>query len=121
MKYPPIFYWKYTFNYNGFIIPRVGIVINEKLRHHPRLEYLLRHERVHWNQSKRCGLVTIFVILYVLDVLYHGYDLSLFEIEARYEENKLAKYHYTWAVRHGLAKTPENPEFRKGKKFNNPI
>lgn len=118
---PFIFYWKYTFNYNGFIIPYVGIIINSSLKNHPRLDNLIAHEFVHWLQWKRYKLATIFIFLYLCDVLYHGYDLSLFEIEARKNESKYAKYNYTEAVRYGLASTPENENFRKGKKIRSRI
>lgn len=110
------FYWKYTFNYNGFIIPYVGIVLNESVKGKKGEEVLKRHEMVHYQQFKRYGAL-LFIILYLFDVLYHGYDLSLFEIEARYEEENFAKYNYTYAVRNGQAKTVHNPDFRKGKKI----
>lgn len=112
----PIFFWRYTFRYNGFIIPYVGIIINSSLKTHPRLVNLICHEEIHWKQWKRCKLATIFIFLYLCDVLYHGYDWSLYELEARAGENKWVKYNYTEAVRYGLASTPENPNFRKGKR-----
>lgn len=115
MKSPRIFYWSYTFNYNGLIIPMVGIIINRSLKDHPAKQNLIDHEMIHWKQYKKYT-VALFLFFYVIDVLYHGYDLSLFEIEARFNETKLVKYNYTDAVRNGYAKTPHNPNFRKGKK-----
>lgn len=112
----PVFFWRYTFNYNGFIIPYVGIIINSSLKESPLLNNLIDHEFVHWKQWKRYKSATLFIFLYLCDVIYHGYDLSLFEIEARFNENKWVKYNYTQAVRLGLANTPENENFRKGKK-----
>jgi hypothetical protein len=118
-KQPYIFYWPYTFQYNGFIIPMVGIVINKSLKDHPNKQNLIDHEMIHWKQYKKYTVI-LFLFLYLCDVLYHGYDLSLFEIEARYNENKWVKYNYTAAVRQGFAKTPHNPNFRKGKQIKFP-
>lgn len=112
-----IFYWKYTFNYNGFIIPYVGVILNKNVKGIEKENELIAHELIHWIQFKRYG-ATLFVLLYLIDVLLHSYDLSLFEIEARFNENDFAKYNYTYAVRNGLSKTPHNPNFRKGKKIH---
>lgn len=118
-KIPPVFHWSYTFNYNGFIIPMIGIVINKSLKDHPNKQNLIDHEMIHWQQYKKYTMI-LFLFLYLCDVLYHGYDLSLFEIAARYNENKWVKYNYTAAVRHGFANTPANPNFRKGKRIKFP-
>jgi hypothetical protein len=114
MRTPRIFYWKYTFNYNGFIIPYVGIVLNSSVRGVRGEDVLIEHEKVHYKQFEKYGAI-LFILLYLMDVMYHSYDLSLFEIEARFAEDNFAKYNYTYAVRNGLAKTPHNPNFRKGK------
>lgn len=98
----------------------IGIVINKNVKNDPNVQNLIDHEMVHWKQCKKYRTI-LYLILYLLDILYHGYDLSLFEIEARYNESNFGKYYYTYAVREGLAKTPQNINFRKGKKFNSPI
>ena len=118
-KYPKVFYWKYTFNYNWFIIPMVGIVINKKLKKHKKLKNLIKHETIHWNQYKKYTAL-IFIILYLVDILVNGYDWSLLEIEARQNENLFTQTFYTYSVRNFLADTPWNKNFRRGKKFKDP-
>lgn len=112
-------YWRYTFNYNGFVIPYFGIVINKSLKGHNLLPNLLEHEYIHWKQFEQLTLFQ-FLILYIVYSIKYGYDLNPIEIEARYQETDFVKEHYTFSVRMGLANTPKNPNFRRFKPYNKP-
>lgn len=111
-KYPKIHYWKNTFGFNGFVFPLYGIVINESLQCHPKLDNLIDHEYVHWLQFKRYGILPM-LILYIYQMIKYGYDKSPLEIEARFNEGEFTKQNYTYCVRNGYANTPHNPEFRR--------
>lgn len=106
---PKIYYLKNTFGYNGYIIPYVGVIINEAQKGNINL---IDHELVHWSQFRTMGIFR-FALKYFYHAIVSGYDLNPLEIEARYNENNFAKYNYTYAVRNGLSKTVYNPNFRK--------
>ena len=96
------------FGFNGCTIPPFGIFINEK---HKDNENLLSHERIHWKQYHRLGLLG-FYALYLYGYLKYGYDLHPMEIEARSVENDYCKLNYTECVRLGLSKTITDDKFR---------
>jgi len=107
---PRVFYLKsLPFGYNGFIVPPFGIFIKEE---HRNSKSLLLHELVHWQQFQREGFIN-FLINYNSAHKKVGYDKNPYEIEARFEETDFCKSNYTYCVRNGMAKTVNNPNFRK--------
>tara|TARA_R100001244_G_scaffold79990_3_gene62769 strand:- start:454 stop:852 length:399 start_codon:yes stop_codon:yes gene_type:complete len=109
-KEPKVFVWnRVPFGFNGFILPPFGIVIDDDAK--GDLE-LINHEKVHWEQYKREGLI-LFVLNYSVEAFKKGYDKNKYEIEARYEESEYCQLNYTECVRKGLANTVFNPNFRK--------
>lgn len=112
---PPIFNFKnLPFNYNGFILPPLGIFIKTSEKQN---QNLIDHEMMHWKQYQREGLLN-FLSNYSKENKAKGYDLNKYEIEARFNENDFCKVNYTECVRKGLAKTVYNPNFRKLKRVN---
>jgi hypothetical protein len=94
-------------NYNGLIIPLVGVFIKESEREN---KALLDHELIHWNQYQREGL--IMLPKYILNNLKNGYDKNSYEVEARFNESEYCKYNYTECIRSGASNTAYNPNFR---------
>ena len=94
-------------NYNGLIIPAVGIFIKESERGN---QELLDHELVHWEQYKKEGL--LMFPKYLIENIRKGYDKNKYEVEARFNESDYCKYNYTECVRTGLSSTAYNPNFR---------
>jgi len=95
-------------NYNGIMIPLIGVFIKESERGNQKL---LNHELIHWEQYKREGL--IMIPNYIVENLRNGYDKNPYEIESRVNENDYCKYNYTECVRSGISNTISNPNFRK--------
>lgn len=95
-------------NYNGLIVPPIGIFINKSKRDS---EELLNHELIHWEQYKTEGLKMI--PKYIVESIRNGYDRNKYEIKAREGESEFCKTNYTHCVRNGLAKTSHNKNFRK--------
>jgi hypothetical protein len=94
-------------NYNGLIIPAVGVFITESERNN---EELLNHELIHWEQYRREGL--LMLPRYIRENLNNGYDGNSYEVEARENESEYCKYNYTECVRTGQSITAYNPKFR---------
>ena len=106
---PKLYYWRYTFGYNGFCLPFFGVVLNAKQAGNT---LLIEHEMVHWHQFKRYGLLG-FMARYLYHACTVGYDRNPLEVEARFREPDYVKYRYTDAVRKGESLTVSNPDFRK--------
>ena len=94
-------------NYNGLIIPAVGVFIKEAERGN---QALLDHEMIHWEQYKREGL--LMLPKYIIENIRKGYDNNNYEVEARANESEYCKYNYTECVRTGQSSTAYNPNFR---------
>tara|TARA_R110002153_G_scaffold154516_1_gene306559 strand:+ start:442 stop:834 length:393 start_codon:yes stop_codon:yes gene_type:complete len=95
-------------NYNGLIIPAVGVFIKESEKDNKEL---LNHELIHWEQYRREGL--LMLPKYIIENLRNGYDSNKYEVEARGLESDFCKYNYTECVRSGISNTAYNPNFRK--------
>lgn len=67
--------------FRAIMIPYIGIFIRDMYRGD---EKLLRHEMIHYLQFKRMGFV-MFLIRYLLQLLFIGYDTMPMELEARQE------------------------------------
>ena len=67
--------------FRAVMIPYLGIVIRERYRGD---KSLLRHEMIHYFQFKRMGLL-LFLIRYLVQLLFIGYDTMPMEMEARQE------------------------------------
>ena len=95
------------FNYNGLVVPAVGVFIKKSERNN---KVLLEHEMIHWRQYQEEGL--FMLPKYLLENLRYGYDHNKYEIEAREHESDYCKYSYTECIRTGISKTANNPKFR---------
>ena len=95
-------------NYNGMIVPAVGIFITEKEKDN---QELLNHELIHWKQYQEEGL--LMLPKYLSEILKNGYDGNTYEVEARENESEYCKYNYTECVRTGKSVTAYNPNFRR--------
>jgi hypothetical protein len=91
-------------NYNGLIIPAVGIFIKESDQD------LLEHELIHWEQYRKEGL--LMIPKYIINNIINGYDKNSYEVEARVNESQYCRYNYTECVRTGESSTAYNPNFR---------
>lgn len=96
-------------NYNAVTIPPAGIFISQDQAGN---EALLKHEMIHWQQYQRMGLGPYY-FNYFKGLIEHGYDQHPMEQEARQNETPFVQVNYTEAVRKGIAKTIQNPNFRK--------
>jgi len=110
----PVYYTNLLSGYNAQTIPPFGIFVSENQRGN---EALIQHERIHWKQYQRKGLLG-FAYDYFAEKKRYGYDRMPMEIEARANENDFVKQNYTIAVRNGVAKTVYNPGFRKNTFYN---
>lgn len=95
---------KLPFNYNAITVPPFGIfsTSNEVA--------LIEHERVHWQQYQRMGLLPYYINYAIGSA--QGYDANPMEMEARANETDYCRANYTACVRSGQAKTIANPRFR---------
>jgi|GEM_PF-1374247 len=106
---PRVFYCDWMVNnYNGYIVPPIGVFISKKQRENVAL---LEHELVHWKQFQREGILP-FLFNYAKQAVNLGYDKNPYEIEARTVENEYCKRNYTECVRKGNSNTVHNPNFR---------
>ena len=108
---PKVYYVDYIpGNYNGCILPPFGILIKKEQKGNC---VLLEHERVHWQQYQRNGLLP-FLINYWHQHFKCGYDLNPYEIEARLLSGEVpcCITDYTSCVREGRSVTVYNPEFK---------
>lgn len=106
---PPVYYKKKLLgNYNARTLPPFGIYIQEA---HKGNAALLEHEKIHWQQYRRMGLIG-FYLTYLYENAVYGYDCNSLEIEARANESEYCRQNYTECVRNGIAKTIHNPQFR---------
>ena len=107
---PRVFYFdNLPGNYNGFIVPMIGIFIKSAEKQN---KVLHNHEMIHWNQYQKLGLFQ-FGIEYLYHAINIGYDKNPFEIEARVDESEYCKHNYTKCIRSGTSRTTYNPNFRK--------
>lgn len=105
----PVFYKKdFVKNYNARTIPPVGIFIKESEKEN---KALLEHEKVHWKQYQKRGLIKFYTDYYS-QLKKYGYDKMPMETEARYNESEYCKKNYTECVRNDKANTVFNPNFR---------
>jgi hypothetical protein len=73
-----------TFGYGGITLPPFGIyILAERLDE----EELVRHEKVHWSQYERMGLLT-FYLSYLFGLIRYGYKNHPMELEANGLRNK---------------------------------
>lgn len=96
-------------NFNAITLPPYGILV---VQGHAGNEALIKHELIHWQQYQRMGLLPYYYN-YMRDYFKFGYDLHPMEQEARQNETPFVQMNYTEAVRKGIAKTIQNPNFRK--------
>lgn len=83
-----VFFVKRIPIFRALMIPHVGILIKEEYKDDITL---LEHEMVHWRQYKRMGSV-IFMIRYLFQFIFIGYDAMPFELEARQTDECLWNY-----------------------------
>jgi hypothetical protein len=111
-KNPKVFYRKNVlFNYNAQTIPPIGIFIQIEDKNN---EHLLIHEKVHWQQYRRTGLI-VFYFKYIFDLIFFGYDKHPMEKEARIKsgESEFCIENCTYCVRNGLSNVVNDLNFRK--------
>ena len=65
--------------FRGFALPYVGIIIKEKYKND---KVLIEHEKIHLKQIRRMGLL-LYIIRYVFQLVFIGYDTMPMELEAR--------------------------------------
>lgn len=74
--------------FRAVMIPHVGIFIKQKYQNDLTL---LEHEMIHWRQYKRMGSL-VFMVRYILQLVFIGYDAMPFELEARQSDESLCNY-----------------------------
>lgn len=105
----PIFFQQsLSKNYNARTIPPFGIYVKESEKNN---EALIEHEKTHWKQYQKKGLVK-FYMDYARELKQYGYDKMPMEKEARKNESDYCQKNYTECVRTGQAQTVYNPHFR---------
>lgn len=94
LKQPKVYYissnWLPVFR--AIMIPHVGIFIKKEYK---KDLILLKHETVHWKQYKRMGSI-IFLLRYLFQFLFIGYDSMPMELEARQYDKSLWNYRERW-------------------------
>ena len=74
--------------FRGFCIPYVGIFVKEK---YTMDKNLIEHESIHMDQFKRMGII-MYVLRYVAQLIFIGYDTMPMELEARQTDSSLWSY-----------------------------
>lgn len=74
--------------FRGFALPYIGIIIKEKYRGD---KTLIEHEKIHLAQIKRMTL-PVYIIRYIFQLIFIGYDSMPMELEARQEDSSLWNY-----------------------------
>lgn len=74
--------------FRALMIPYIGVFIKKQYEND---HTLLEHEMIHWRQFKRMGAI-VFLIRYVLQFVFIGYDSMPFELEARQSDESLWNY-----------------------------
>ena len=94
MKEPKIYYINSNLLpfFRGFCIPWIGIIIKKE---HKDNKKLIEHEKIHLKQIKRMGII-LYVIRYVVQLIFIGYDTMPMELEARQNEESLWNYRDKW-------------------------
>lgn len=87
---PNIYYIRahYLPIFRAIMIPHIGIFIKFKYKDDKILE---EHEIIHWRQYKRMGSI-VFLIRYILQFIFIGYDTMPLELEARQTDSSLWNY-----------------------------
>ena len=94
MKKPRIYYVRRVLPpYRAMTIPPFGIFVSQQ---HKTDIKILNHEMVHWRQYQEMGFF-IFYFKYFFQLLTNGYNKMPMEIEARFEEDKYTKKHFSKA------------------------
>ena len=90
MKDPKIHYVKSNRFpiFRAFCLPYIGIIVKEKYRDD---HALIDHEKIHLKQIKRMGFL-LYVIRYVFQLIFIGYDSMPMELEARQNYKSLWNY-----------------------------
>jgi hypothetical protein len=90
VKEPNIYYIRahYLPIFRAIMIPHVGIFIKLDYKDDKILE---EHELIHWKQYKRMGSI-VFLIRYILQFIFIGYDTMPLELEARQTDSSLWNY-----------------------------
>lgn len=88
VKQPYIHYWKWLPIFRAFCLPYIGIVIREEYRGDTGL---IMHEMVHLKQMRRMTL-PVYIIRYVFQLIFIGYDSMPMELEARQHDISLWNY-----------------------------
>lgn len=90
MKNPKIYYVKSNVIpiFRAIMIPHIGILIKEKYKED---KILHEHELIHWKQYKRMGSL-MFIIRYLFQLIFIGYDTMPLELEARQTDKSLWNY-----------------------------
>jgi len=81
----PVRWWLRLTGFDGITLPPFGIFIVQERLNDQRLR---RHERAHWDQAQRLGVIR-FYARYLWLNLRHGYKNNPMEIEARAAETSL--------------------------------
>jgi hypothetical protein len=74
--------------FRAVMIPYIGVFIKKKYTNDLTL---LEHEMIHWRQFKRMGAI-VFLIRYIVQFVFIGYDAMPFELEARQSDESYWNY-----------------------------
>lgn len=90
IKQPKVYYIKakYLPIFRAIMIPHIGIFIKEEYKDDKTLH---EYELIHWKQYKRMGSL-LFIIRYLFQFIFIGYDTMPLELEARQTDNSLWNY-----------------------------
>lgn len=78
--------------FRAFCLPYIGIIIKKKYKGD---QQLINHEKVHLQQMKRMTL-PLYIIRYVFQLIFIGYDSMPMELEARKGDVGLFDYRKRW-------------------------
>lgn len=90
MKTPRIYYVKSNRLpiFRGVSLPWIGIIIKEQYKGDVGL---IKHETIHFEQIRRMG-VLMYIVRYIFQLIFIGYDSMPMELEARQHESTPYNY-----------------------------
>lgn len=74
--------------FRAFALPYIGVIVKEEYRGD---KALIEHEKIHLRQIKRMTL-PIYLIRYIVQLIFIGYDTMPMEMEARQPQKDLFNY-----------------------------
>jgi hypothetical protein len=74
--------------FRAFALPYIGVIIKEEYKNDLAL---IEHERIHLRQMKRMSF-PVYIIRYVVQLIFIGYDTMPMELEARQPQKELFNY-----------------------------